>query len=110
MPRPAGVQFAGANYHIVTRGDGRQSLLHDDGHYERFTDGLQLKFGDTPPTAGARGCSIDCGASSSVEVPEGLVQVLYPRKAPERPVRLRLEREMGPGRLSVHVDWEQLGE
>jgi len=56
MPRPAGVQFAGANYHIVTRGDGRQKLLHDDGHHERFTHGPQLTFRDTPPTAGARGC------------------------------------------------------
>ena len=70
MPRPPGIPFAGANYHIVTRGDGRHKLLHDDGHYGRFTDGLQLTFGDTPPTAGARGCSIDCGASSSAEVAE----------------------------------------
>jgi len=55
MPRPPGIQFAGANYHIVTRGDGRQSLLHDDGYYGRFTDGLQLTFGDSPPTAGTHG-------------------------------------------------------
>ena len=54
MPRPPGIQFAGANYHIVTRGDGRQSLLHDDGHYGHSTDGHQLTFGDSPPTAGAQ--------------------------------------------------------
>ncbi len=41
MPRPPRIQFAGANYHIVTRGDGRRPLFHDDGHYERFTAGLQ---------------------------------------------------------------------
>ena len=41
MPRPPRIQFAGANYHIVTRGDGRRPLFHDTGHYERFTKGLQ---------------------------------------------------------------------
>jgi REP element-mobilizing transposase RayT len=40
MPRPPRIQFAGANYHIVTRGDGRRKLFHDPGHYERFTKGL----------------------------------------------------------------------
>ena len=81
MPRPPGIQFAGANYHIVPRGDGRQKLLHDDGHYGRFTNGLQPAFGGTPPTAGARGCSIDCGASTDTEVPEGLARVVCPRRA-----------------------------
>ena len=37
MPRPPRIQFAGANYHIVTRGDARRKLFHDSGHYERFT-------------------------------------------------------------------------
>ncbi len=41
MPRPPRFQFPGANYHIVTRGDGRRKLFHDSGHYERFTKGLQ---------------------------------------------------------------------
>jgi len=41
MPRPPRLHFAGANYHIVTRSDGRRKLFHDDGHYERFTDGLR---------------------------------------------------------------------
>ena len=40
MPRPPRIQFAGAIYHIVTRGDGRRALFHDEGHYERFTNGL----------------------------------------------------------------------
>jgi putative transposase len=41
MPRPPRIQFAGANYHIVTRGDGRRRLFHDRRHYERFTQGLE---------------------------------------------------------------------
>ena len=41
MPRPPRIEFAGANYHIVTRGDGRRKLFHDTGHYERFTAGLE---------------------------------------------------------------------
>ncbi len=41
MPRPPRIQFAGANYHIVTRGDGRRKLFQDTGHYERFTEGLE---------------------------------------------------------------------
>jgi len=45
MPRPPRIQFAGANYHIVTRGDDRRKLFHDDGHYERFTDGLRQEVG-----------------------------------------------------------------
>jgi putative transposase len=40
MPRPPRVQFPGAICHIVTRGDGRRALFHDDGHYARFTQGL----------------------------------------------------------------------
>ncbi len=40
MPGPPRLQFRGAIYHIVTRGDGRRVLFHDDGHYDRFTDGL----------------------------------------------------------------------
>lgn len=40
MPRPPRIQFAGAIYHIVTRGDGRRALFHDEGHYDRFTNGL----------------------------------------------------------------------
>ena len=40
MPRTPRIQFAGANYHVVTRGDGRRKLFNDAGHYERFTKGL----------------------------------------------------------------------
>ena len=41
MPRKPRVQFSNAIYHIVTRGDGKQKLFHDDGHYQRFTEGLE---------------------------------------------------------------------
>jgi REP element-mobilizing transposase RayT len=40
MPRPPRLQFPGAIYHIVTRGDGRRAVFHDDGHYARITKGL----------------------------------------------------------------------
>ena len=33
MPRLPRIQFPGAVYHIVTRGDGRRRVFHDDGHY-----------------------------------------------------------------------------
>jgi putative transposase len=41
MPRLPRLQYPGAIYHLVTRGDGRRKLFHDQGHYERFTKGLQ---------------------------------------------------------------------
>ncbi len=40
MPRLTRLQYPVAIYHIVTRGDGRRKVFHDDGHYERFTRGL----------------------------------------------------------------------
>jgi len=40
MPRRPRLQFPGAIYHVVTRGDGRRSLFHDESHYARATKGL----------------------------------------------------------------------
>jgi len=40
MPRPPRVQFPGAIYHVITRGNARRRIFHDDGHYQRFTRGL----------------------------------------------------------------------
>ena len=40
MLRPPRLQYPGAIYHLVTRGNGRRTLFHDDGHYSRFTQGL----------------------------------------------------------------------
>ncbi|WP_153556762.1 hypothetical protein [Roseimaritima sediminicola] len=36
MPRPPRIQFPGANYHVVTRGDGRRELFHDHARYKAF--------------------------------------------------------------------------
>jgi len=41
MARQLRVQFPGAIYHAVTRGDGRRQIFHDGGHYDRFTRGLK---------------------------------------------------------------------
>ena len=43
MARKPRVIFPGAIYHVVTRGDGRQLLFHDDRHYQRFTEGLEAE-------------------------------------------------------------------
>jgi hypothetical protein len=40
MPRFPRLQYPGAIYHILTRGDGRRKIFLDDGHYEHFTGGL----------------------------------------------------------------------
>ena len=40
MPRLPRLQYENAIYHVVTRGDERRRLFQDEGHYERFTDGL----------------------------------------------------------------------
>ncbi len=40
MPRLPRLEYSNAIYHIITRGDGRRQLFHDDRHYERFTQGL----------------------------------------------------------------------
>ena len=40
MPRPPRLRYPCAIYHLVTRGDGRRTLFHGDGHYARFTQGL----------------------------------------------------------------------
>ena len=42
MPRPPRIQFAGAYYPIVTRGDARRKRFHDAGHYERFCAVMQM--------------------------------------------------------------------
>jgi putative transposase len=40
MPRLPRLEYPNAIYHVVTRGDGRRQLFHDDRHCERFTQGL----------------------------------------------------------------------
>ena len=41
MARPLRIQFAGAIYHVMARGNGRQGTFHEAGDYQRLTDGLE---------------------------------------------------------------------
>jgi len=40
MARPLRLEFAGALYHVTSRGDGRESIYLDDGDRERYLDVL----------------------------------------------------------------------
>ena len=41
MARPLRVQFEGAIYHVMARGNGRQLLFHADDDYQRMSAGLE---------------------------------------------------------------------
>ena len=41
MPRQPRVEFPGAIYQVVTRGEGRRRIFHDQDHYDRLTRGLK---------------------------------------------------------------------
>ena len=41
MARPLRIQFAGAIYHVMARGNGRQRLFHGDDDYQRMLEGLE---------------------------------------------------------------------
>jgi hypothetical protein len=45
MPRRLRVEFDGAIYHVMTRGNGRQNIVHDDGDRLRLIDDLAWKVG-----------------------------------------------------------------
>lgn len=48
MARPLRIQFAGAIYHVMSRGNARQKIFRDDRDYGRFLEGLETivdKFG-----------------------------------------------------------------
>jgi len=47
MARPLRIQYGGAIYHVMARGNGRQVLFHEDRDYQRMTDGLQQTVGRT---------------------------------------------------------------
>ena len=40
MPRPLRIQFPGAIYHLMNRGDRRESIFHDDQDRRCFLDTL----------------------------------------------------------------------
>ena len=44
MARKPRIQFPRAIYHIVTRGEGRQLLFHDDRHYEVLPKASRQKY------------------------------------------------------------------
>ncbi len=48
MARPLRLQFPGAIYHAMSRGNGRQKIFFDERDYHRFLEGLEItadKFG-----------------------------------------------------------------
>ena len=40
MARPLRIEVPNAIYHLMARGNGRQTVFHNDGGYQRMTDGL----------------------------------------------------------------------
>ena len=41
MARPLRIEFLGAMYHVVARGNARQALCHGDDDYQRMLSGLE---------------------------------------------------------------------
>ena len=41
MPRRLRIEFEGAIYHVMARGNGRQKIVRDDGDRRRLIDGLE---------------------------------------------------------------------
>ena len=47
MARPLRIEFPNAIYHVMARGNGRQTIFHIDGDYQRMTDGLAMTVSRT---------------------------------------------------------------
>jgi putative transposase len=45
MSRPLRVEYPGAIYHVICRGNARQQIFRDDDDYQRLVDGLALTVG-----------------------------------------------------------------
>jgi len=45
MARPLRIEFAGAIYHVMSRGNARQAIFDGEGEYERLRDGLAQTVG-----------------------------------------------------------------
>jgi len=41
MARPLRIEFAGALYHVMSRGNERRNIVRDDAHRQRRLDWLQ---------------------------------------------------------------------
>ena len=40
MARPLRIEFPGAIYHVMSRGNARRTIFHEPGDYQRLIDGL----------------------------------------------------------------------
>ncbi len=47
MPRNLRIQYPGAIYHVMARGNGKQLLFHEDRDYQRMNDGLSQSVART---------------------------------------------------------------
>lgn len=47
MPRPLRVEYDGAVYHVMSRGDRREAIFRDDEDRERFLEALGEACGKT---------------------------------------------------------------
>ncbi len=41
MSRPLRVEYAGAIYHVMCRGNARQRIFHEEADHQRLIDGLE---------------------------------------------------------------------
>ena len=41
MARPLRIEFPGAIYHVMSRGNARQTVFRDDSDYQRLINGLE---------------------------------------------------------------------
>jgi hypothetical protein len=55
MPRPLRIQYAGARYHVMSRGDRREAIFYDDANRVEFlrTLGLACLKSDRPKIGSA---------------------------------------------------------
>ena len=44
MSRPLRVEFPGATYHVMCRGNARQRIFLDEADHQRLVDGLSMAF------------------------------------------------------------------
>ena len=45
MARPLRIEFPGAIYHVISRGNARQTVFRDDSDYQRLIKGLETVVG-----------------------------------------------------------------
>ncbi len=55
MSRPLRVEYAGAIYHVMCRGNARQRIFRDEADHQRLVDGLAQTV-----TGSTGSCSASC--------------------------------------------------